>query len=163
MSVEQTLIAIDPGLVQSAWLAYRRDPFSVWSIAGFGLDPNEQLLERMRRGLLGVDQVVLEQIESFGMAVGRDVFETVRWAGRFEEALHPIPVAQLSRRSVKTHLCGSMKAKDPNVRQALIDRFGGDTVAIGRKAAPGPLHGISKDVWSALAIAVTYADTEVRP
>ena len=28
--------------------------------------------------------------------------------------------------------------------------------AIGRKAAPGPLYGISRDVWSALAIAVTY-------
>jgi hypothetical protein len=30
--------------------------------------------------------------------------------------------------------------------------------AIGRKAAPGPLYGISRDVWSALAVAVTYAD-----
>jgi hypothetical protein len=29
--------------------------------------------------------------------------------------------------------------------------------AIGRKASPGPLYGISRDVWSALAIAVTYA------
>ena len=29
--------------------------------------------------------------------------------------------------------------------------------AIGRKAAPGPLHRISRDVWSALAIAVTYS------
>jgi hypothetical protein len=29
--------------------------------------------------------------------------------------------------------------------------------AVGRKAAPGPLFGIHADVWSALAIAVTYA------
>lgn len=29
--------------------------------------------------------------------------------------------------------------------------------AIGSKAAPGPLYGISRDVWSALAVAVTYA------
>ena len=28
--------------------------------------------------------------------------------------------------------------------------------AIGRKAAPGPLYGISRDMWSALAIEVTY-------
>lgn len=34
----------------------------------------------------GPDGVVIGQIESFGMAVGREVFETVRWAGRFEEA-----------------------------------------------------------------------------
>ena len=28
--------------------------------------------------------------------------------------------------------------------------------AVGRKASPGPLYGISRDVGSALAIAVTY-------
>jgi hypothetical protein len=42
-----------------------------------------------------------------------------------------------------------------NIRPALIDRFGGST-AIGREAAPGPPYGISRDVWSALAIGVTY-------
>ena len=31
--------------------------------------------------------------------------------------------------------------------QALIDRYGG-SAAVGRKAAPGPLYGISRDVWS---------------
>jgi len=62
---------------------------------------------------------------------------------------------RISRRAVKLHLCGSARAKDANIRQALIDRYGG-SAAIGRKAAPGPLYGVSKDVWSALAIAVTY-------
>lgn len=61
----------------------------------------------------------------------------------------------LPRRAVKLALCGDSRAKDANIRQALIDRFGG-SAAIGRKAAPGPLYGISRDVWSALAIAVTY-------
>jgi len=32
--------------------------------------------------------------------------------------------------------------------------------AIGRRAAPGPLYGISRDVLSALAIAVTYTDRD---
>jgi len=43
----------------------------------------------------------------------------------------------------------------------LIDRYGGvggKRAAIGLKASPGPLHGVSKDVWAALAVAVTYAD-----
>jgi hypothetical protein len=62
----------------------------------------------------------------------------------------------LQRRAVKLALCGDSRAKDANIRQALIDRFGGKDAAIGRKAAPGPLYGISRDVWSALAIAVTY-------
>jgi hypothetical protein len=33
----------------------------------------------------------------------------------------------------------------------------GGSAAVGRKASPGPLYGISRDVWSALAIAVTYS------
>ena len=67
----------------------------------------------------------------------------------------------LPRRAVKLALCGDSRAKDANIRQALIDRFGG-SAAIGRKAAPGPLYGISRDVWSALAIAVTYTLAEAR-
>jgi len=59
--------------------------------------------------------------------------------------------------AVKMHLCGQARAKDANIRQALIDRFGG-AAAIGRKAAPGPLYGISGDVWQALGLAVTWWD-----
>jgi hypothetical protein len=75
--------------------------------------------------------------------------------GRFAEAAHRVPVVILPRRAVMLALCGDSRAKDANIRQALIDRFGGPA-AVGRKAAPGPLYGIARDVWSALAIAVTY-------
>ena len=81
--------------------------------------------------------------------------DTVLWTGRFAEAAQRVPVVLLPRRAVKLALCGDSRAKDANIRQALIDRFGG-SAAVGRKAAPGPLYGISRDVWSALAIAVTY-------
>ncbi len=104
---------------------------------------------------LAPDVVVIEKVESYGMAVGAEVFDTVLWAGRFAEAAHRVPVVMLPRRAVKLALCADSRAKDANIRQALIDRFGG-SAAIGRKAAPGPLYGISRDVWSALAIAVTY-------
>ena len=92
------------------------------------------------------------------MPVGAEVFETVRWSGRFEEALHPTPVVQLTRKTIVVHLCGSARAKDPNVRRVLMDRFGGDA-AKGTKARPGPLYGIHADLWAALAVAVTYAET----
>ena len=100
--------------------------------------------------------VVIEKIESYGMAVGAEVFDTVFWAGWFAEAVHRVPVVLLPRRAVKLALCGDSRAKDANIRQALLDRFGG-SAAVGRKASPGPLYGISRDVWSALAIAVTYS------
>ena len=41
-----------------------------------------------------------------------------------------------------------------------IDKFGGSKeTAIGKKANPGPLYGVKKDIWAALAVAVTWAET----
>jgi hypothetical protein len=160
------ILAIDPGSEQSAWLMLVDGEPTL-----FGMFPNEVLLERLRRepgmgltvfdgrgGMDTVDQVVIERIESYGMAVGREVFDTVHWAGRFTEAAAPLPVHQLPRRSVKLAICGDSRAKDANIRAALIDRFGGQAVAVGTTKARGPLYGIAKDVWSALAIAVTFAE-----
>jgi hypothetical protein len=144
-----TILAIDPGTSQSAWLR-----FDGSRPQGFGITANEVLVRALRSGGLP-DVVVIEKVESYGMAVGVEVFDTVLWAGRFAEAAHRVPVVLLPRRAVKLALCGDSRAKDANIRQALLDRFGG-SAAVGRKAAPGPLYGIARDVWSALAIAVTH-------
>jgi len=144
-----SVLAIDPGSAQSAWLRYDGA-----RPAGFGITANDVLVRALRTGGLP-DVVVIEKVESYGMAVGAEVFDTVLWAGRFAEAAHRVPIVMLPRRAVKLALCGDSRAKDANIRQALIDRFGG-SAAVGRKAAPGPLYGISRDVWSALAIAITY-------
>jgi hypothetical protein len=148
------VLAIDPGSERSAWL--------LWAgrVEAFSILDNTDLLDAVRHHRSAADVVVIEQIESYGMAVGREVFATVHWAGRFTEAAYPTPVVQLPRRAVKLAICGDTRARDANIRQALLDRFGGKDAAVGWKAAPGPLYGISKDVWSALAIAVTYADSE---
>ncbi len=144
-----TMLAIDPGSAQSAWLH-----FDGTKPGAFGITANDILAKALRSGGLP-DVVVIEKVESYGMAVGAEVFDTVWWAGRFAEAASRVHVVMLPRRAVKLALCGDSRAKDANIRQALIDRFGG-SAAVGRKAAPGPLYGISRDVWSALAIAVTY-------
>jgi hypothetical protein len=46
---------------------------------------NDVLGRALRTGGLP-DVVVIEKIESYGMAVGAEVFDTVWWAGRFAEA-----------------------------------------------------------------------------
>jgi hypothetical protein len=51
-----------------------------------------------------------------------------------------------------------MKAKDSNIRQALIDRFG----EVGVKARPGFFYGFKKDIWAAFAVGVTYLDKKKR-
>jgi hypothetical protein len=88
------------------------------------------------------------------------VFETVFWIGRFCQAWRGEYV-RIHRREVKLHLCNSARAKDANVRQALIDRFGpGKDRAIGKKASKGPLYGFKSDLWAALGVAVTVGDRE---
>lgn len=149
-----SVLAIDPGNKQSAWLILRDGKPS-----RFGINENESLMSLL--GGLSLEQtMVIEQVACMGMAVGAEVFETVFWSGRFAQAWSEYggQFSRLKRADVKMHLCGNMRAKDGNIRQALIDKFGGEA-AVGKKKNPGPLYGISKDVWSALAIAITYAET----
>lgn len=99
--------------------------------------------------------LAVEMVASYGMPVGREVFETCVWIGRFVEAWQD-KHSFVYRRDVKLHFCGSNRAKDPNIRQALIDRFG----IVGTKKNPGMLYGIASHLWSALAVAVFYADQQ---
>jgi hypothetical protein len=151
------ILAIDPGPLQSGWLLWDAKPLR------FGISPNEDLIGSLRTQLRASqggapDVVVIEKIESYGMTVGAEVFDTVWWTGRFTEAARPVKVVQLPRRQVKLAICGDSRAKDKNIHQALLDRFGGSK-AKGTKANPGPLYGMAGDMWSALAIAVTFAET----
>jgi hypothetical protein len=146
------VLAIDPGPARSAWCLYSN------GFVGGAIVDNKQMLRILRGPVLqlgakaaGIDHLAIEMIESFGMAVGKEVFETVFWTGRFYQAW-PGLCTLVYRKEVKMHLCSSMRAKDPNIRQALIDRLGPP----GKKASPGPTFGIAGDVWSALAVAVTF-------
>jgi hypothetical protein len=153
-----TVLAIDPGCEQSAWVLYDDGGVKAHKIA-----PNDAVVSMLRDSIytFAADMVVIEQVASYGMAVGREVFETVWWAGRFAEARGE-RATRMFRRDVKLHFCQSARAKDANVRQALLDRFGGEKAAKGTKAAPGPLHGLRKDEWQALALAVTWWDLNCR-
>lgn len=156
---DPVLLAIDPGPERSAWLTFADGMPRNW-----GIWANDDLLAALRGDdpdpdpMLAADRLVIEKVEAFGMAVGAEVFETVFWSGRFAEAAAPLPVDRVGRKAVKIALCGSMRAKDPNIRAAIIERYGTIEQAIGKKANPGPLYGIAADVWSALAVAITWAE-----
>lgn len=156
------LLAIDPGSTESGWVLI--DTADCRPIE-FGKTENSELRDDMLFGARSLDQVeatCIEMIASYGMAVGREVFETCVWIGRFDECRPPAstPAQLVYRRDVKLHLCRSSKAKDANVRQALVDRFtpGARNHGKGTKAAPGWFYGFYKDIWQAYALAVTYAD-----
>jgi hypothetical protein len=149
------ILAIDPGPEFSAYAVldnFRR-------IHAKGKVESDNLAEMLREKCFKpfVDVVVIEKIASYGMPVGAEVFETCVWSGRFMEAALPLPVERITRHEVKLALCHSARANDATIRQALIDRYGGPS-AIGRKANPGPLYGVSGDVWAAIAVGHTYMD-----
>ncbi len=150
------LIAIDPGNEQSGWVL-----FTGRAVHSCGVMPNDELLQRLRGDwrVLG-DALAIEMIASYGMPVGREVFQTCVWIGRFQQAWQaPELVRLVYRRDVKLHLCGTSRAKDANIRQALLDLFprtgGGATPQVGTKGQPGPLYGVSSHAWPALGVAVT--------
>jgi hypothetical protein len=147
-------LGIDPGPFESAfvwWEAKAERVIRLESIPAFGIDSIT-----IGPLLKGVDFVSIEWIECFGMAVGQETFRTVAGIGWFASLLSGIdrPLRLVPRRSVKLHLCNSMRAKDANVRQALIDRFG----PVGTKKQPGKLYGVATHYWAALGVAVYSAD-----
>lgn len=154
--MNKTILAIDPGPTQSA--------FVLWDggIKSKGIQQNHPNFLWHICNLGAVDFLVIEEIVSYGMPVGKETFQTVLWSGRFmqdwyrsgksEDAVCFVP-----RKTVVTHHCGSSRAKDANVRQAMLDRVG----LQGTKKSPGPTYGVKADMWSALAIAVWYWDEHV--
>jgi hypothetical protein len=147
-----TIIGVDPGTTKSA---------AVWLIDG-NISDYMDAENRVVRGALWatVDKetvCAIERIASYGMAVGADVFETCVWTGRFMQVWadeQGSEAHRITRKEIVVHLCGSPRAKDANVRQALIDRWG----APGTKKNPGPTYGITGDMWSALAVATVAMD-----
>lgn len=148
------ILAIDPGYEKSACLIY-----SPGRILGDPvIEPNERVMQHILCWRHACSHLAIEMVASYGMPVGREVFETCVWIGQFIERWKG-PYTKVYRKDVKMHLCHSMKAKDSNIHAALLDRFGpGKENAVGTKKAPGPLYGIKKDLWAALAVAVVWTD-----
>ena len=152
-------LAIDPGTTQSGWVL-----FDSGRVTEAGVSLNADLLERIRvlGGYIAASlhepvRMAVERFEARGMPIGDDSIETLLWTGRFIEAWHaPDEVVRVKRSTVKLELCGSSRAKDANVRQALIDKLGPP----GTKRHPGPTHGVTSHAWQALAVAVVASAPE---
>ena len=152
------IVAIDPGDVQSAWVLYdenNKKPIE------YAKEENSIVREKLCELREKTDKLAIEMIASYGMPVGKTIFETCVWIGRYWEVWGG-EIYLVYRKDVKMHLCRTMRAKDSNIRQAIIDRYGGDRKrAIGTKKEPGPLYGMSADMWAAFGVALTLAETKI--
>lgn len=150
------VLAIDPGNKKSAWCLVDRETLRPIQ---FAKEENNSVLENVMYGMY--DEIVIERVQSYGMAVGRDVFETCEWIGRFTQAARK-PVSYVYRKDEKVHICQDSRAKDGNIRRALIDRFAQHDLKNGKgtKKNPDWFYGFSSDIWSAYAVAITYIEAK---
>ncbi|MDO5091807.1 MAG: hypothetical protein Q4D79_00035 [Propionibacteriaceae bacterium] len=161
--MSRRILAIDPGNEQSAYVIIDADTCRP-------LEHGKVRNEDLRDWVLGTSDTrhalaCIEMVASYGMPVGREVFETCVWIGRFAEILAQrtgLEPTLVYRRDVKLHHCHSPRANDATIRQALVDRFAPGQPNHGKGTAkrPGWFHGFKADIWQAYALAVHVADKQ---
>ena len=154
--------AIAHDLARTAIMEYSGED-SVGDYLGSSFDDSNAATHRFLAdvaGYQGWQWAVIEMVASYGMAVGREVFDTVLWIGRFYEALS-IQMAQkprlLCRIEEKRHICHDSRANDPAIRRALIDRFATHDLKNGKGTSKNPdfFYGFKADIWAAYAVGLT--------
>lgn len=142
----KTVIGIDPGNKETAIVVIDNG-----KIIGHYYHDNETALQIIKPWRDTRSHIYCEMIASYGMPVGKSIFDTCLFIGRIIQA---VPETKLiTRNVVKNCICHSSKAKDANIRQALIDIYGEQ----GTKKNQGGTFGISGDKWAALAVATAGA------
>lgn len=151
------ILALDPGDTYTGYCFIDQETLRP---IRFGKEANHIVLLMVQ--LEAYDFLVIERVASYGMAVGKHVFETCEWVGRFSQA-STSPVGYIYRQDEKLHICHDSRAKDANIRRALIDRFAKKDLKTGKgtKKSPDWFYQFYSDVWAAYAAGITYIETEM--
>lgn len=152
------ILAIDPGDKESGWCLMEG-----YKPVQFGKSPNEELLYVIGEYTMSIECLVVEMVASYGMAVGKNVFETCVWIGRFLQKYTDHggdTAAYVYRMEEKMRLCHDSRAKDTNIRKALVDRFADHDKETGKgtKKDPDWFYGFRADSWMAYAVGVVFLD-----
>lgn len=163
-----TLFAIDPGNIKTGWCICEYNDNAIYRIIDKGKSENKAVLQLLHQYGQSPFDLAIEMVASYGMPVGFEVFDTCMWIGRFIQQADCWKLASrtemIYRKEEKLCLCGTMKANDANIRQALVDRYapGMPNYGKGTKKQPGFFYGFSADVWAAMAVATTYHDKYIK-
>ena len=154
------ILSIDPDPNGGSWVLLDESG----EVLDHGYQEQRGVLFNSIRAATGVVTVVVEGIQNMGMPMGNPTIETIKNIGEFRAACYGMALVTfddtLTRPKIKGALCGSARAKDSNVRAALLDLYpatgGGATPQIGIKSQPGPLFGIKADEFAALAVGLVW-------
>lgn len=144
------ILAIDPSNTVHAWALLDPAPAGLRLYASgrdLAADPQPSGLAM---------RIVCEMVACYGMAAGAHLFDTCVAIGRLDARIGPMEF--ITRTEVKRIVCGQTNARDPNVRQAIIDRFGGPEAI--RKG--GALWKVAGDTWAAIAVGLAAMSPEAR-
>ncbi len=147
------IIGIDPGNAETAYCEidnqYRI--LDVWKAQ------NEEVAKMLKRRCTSKHLVAIESIQSYGMPVGKEIFETCFWIGEYIRICKDmyLEYSLIPRPEYARRICGVGKINDTILRQVLLLRFGGY-----KKGEPlNSLKG-STDKRSAFAVAVYLLDMQ---
>ena len=158
------IFAIDPGsttagIVLYDWDAHRVQRCNKAADEELVYLELQRLVQKRRCGVKV--EVVIEQVSAGGYAAN-SFLETQFLAGAFYGwcQAQSLPVSVYYRRDVLSALnCHAKgRSRDSQVRAALIELHGGSS-AIGKKATPGPLYGVTSHAWQALGVVIAHAGT----
>ena len=167
MAMEKRIavIAIDPGNMESGVCVVDADSYKPMFASKLENAVVPAVMfehsDKLREDGIEV-RVAIEMVASYGMPVGKEVFDTCVWIGRFIEnaKLMDLDYELVYRKDEKLAICHSPNANDATIRQALVDRFayGVPNYGKGSKKEPGWFYGFKADIWSSYAVAVTAID-----
>lgn len=146
-------LAIDPGPEDEHGVVYVHDGEVKW---GVGTNLDAWGIIRRYCESYPIAPVIIEGLSNYGQAIGDTTLRTAYTIGRLYELASngKRDVVVIRRVDVRYAILGSAKGQDSIVKQSVLERFGGPSVA--KKG--GPLHGLKGHNWSALALAVAYAE-----
>ena len=154
------ILAIDVGTTDSGYVIMTMPDEDTLNIIQAGKVDNNTLLKIIKNA--DYNEAVYEQFQCYGMAVGESTIESITWNGRVIQSVidRGKKIERIYRKEEKMTLCHSMKARDANIRQALIDRYAKKDKKRGRgtKKEPDTFYGVTRDVWQAVAVGVTYLE-----
>lgn len=149
------ILGIDPGTTETAYCLIDKE----YQVMDAGKVENEKFIKmfsahELEHPVHNADLAV-ESIQSYGMPVGREVFETAYMIGRIIQKARDggISYTLYPRPEYAKAICGTQKISDSILRQALLLRFGDDKKG-------GPLFQLKgcTDKRSAFAIAAYHLD-----
>lgn len=148
------IIGIDPGPMQSGFVLIKTGCSHYANIAYAGVESNKAVCHLIRFYGLSLNDspvhVAIEDIVSYGKAIGKSTIETAVWLGRFIEqcGLVDVPIFRYPRREYGLWVTGGSPVSDVSIRAALESIFG----EYGKGFPLHPLRGAS-DKRSAFAVA----------